>query len=566
MSSQQRLAAFARRVFHRLPSPVQSRLRRLRLRAARVPPQQPAMPVLSVVVVATDAESYLNECLRSLRSQTIKRFEVLVVDNGSTDATAAVAEQAGDADPRFRVIKRPRLGVAASRNAGAQLARGAFLTFVDATDTVPQTAYRTMINMLRQTDSDFAAGSVRTVVRGRKRRPSWSTLSHDLDRPALTLSDFPLALLDTSATNKIFRKDFWDTVVGGFPTLMVNDAPTVVGAMLQAKQFDLLQTISYVQRQRLAPGQLLPDPLTASELQGRLESSWAIWEQLKATGNSTIAGTWLGGWIDGDLGDLATDAHRADAGYRDQLQDAAQQCLALADDTAWRQVRVDRKLRLRLLADGRWTDVEQLVHHTVLYGSIPPTTVRDGRVYAVAAELPSSAGAPLASLELSESQTALSGCVEHITWHDQRLEIQGWAFIRGVDLSTETPDISAAIVEPDTGNSFPCEVTQLNKPAANEWAGFRYQDIAAGGFIVGIDTQHIDCIAGLWQLQLTARAHGVERTGPLQAVAPGGAGHLMWGRDLRPRRHLSRRPKAGSSAWLRGACPSGTGASLAAQH
>jgi CDP-glycerol glycerophosphotransferase len=225
------------------------------------------MPLLSVVVVATDAESYLNECLRSLRSQTIKRFEVLVVDNGSTDATAAVAQQAAVKDPRFKVIRSPRLGVAASRNAGARLARGTFLAFVDATDTVPNTAYRTMINMLRQTGSDFAAGSVRTVVRGRMRRPSWSMLSHDLDRPALTISEFPLAMLDTSATNKIFRKHFWDTMVGGFPTSMTSDAHTIVGAMLQAKQFDLLQTVSYVQRQRLAPGQLLPDPLTASELQ-----------------------------------------------------------------------------------------------------------------------------------------------------------------------------------------------------------------------------------------------------------------------------------------------------------
>ena len=533
MSGQQRLAAFARRIVHRLPSPVQSRLRQLRRRLARVPPQPTVMPLLSVVVVATDAESYLDECLRSLRSQTIKRFEVLVVDNGSTDATAAVAEQAADKDPRFKVIRSPRLGVAASRNAGARLARGTFLAFVDATDTVPHPAYRTMINMLRQTGSDFAAGSVRTVVRGRMRRPSWSTLSHDLDRPALTISEFPLAMLDTSATNKIFRKHFWDTMVGGFPTSMTSDARTIVGAMLRAKQFDLLQTVSYVQRQRLAPGQLLPDPLTASELQSRLESSWAIWEQLKATGNSTIAGTWLGGWIDGDLGDLAADAHRADADYRDQLEEAAQQYLALADDTAWRQVRADRKLRLRLIANGRWTDLEQLVHHTALYGSIPPTTVSDGRVYAAAAELPGSAGAPLLSLELSESQTALSGCVEHITWQDQRLEVHGWAFIRGLDLSTETPELTAALVEPDTGHSHPCEVTQLHKAAANEWAGFRYQDIAPGGFIVGIDTQHLDRIAGRWQLQLTVRAHGVKRTGPLQAVAPGGAGHLMWGRDFR---------------------------------
>jgi CDP-glycerol glycerophosphotransferase len=533
MSSHRRLAALARRVVHRLPDSIQSRARQLRHRLTRVGPPQTSTPLLSVILVATDAESYLNECLHSLRSQTLKRIEVIVVDNGSTDGTAAVADQAADHDPRLRVVRRPRLGVADSRNTGAQLARGRYLAFVDATDTVPRTAYSTMINSLRQTGSDFAAGGVRTVVRGRRRRPSWSSLSHDLDRPALTVSEFPLALLDTSATNKVFRKLFWDTVVGAFPTSTASDADTIVGATLQAKQFDLLQTVSYVQRQRLPPGQLLANPITPSELRARLESSWATWQRLKETGTPTIAGTWLGGLIDGDLGDFAADAHRADASYKDQMHEAAQKCLALADDNAWRQVRVDRKLRLWLVANQRWTDVDQLVHHILLYGSIPRTTVRDGRVYAVAAELPGVAGAPEALLELAESQTALSGCIEHVSWHDQRLEVHGWAFIRGLDLSTETPEFTASIVEPVTGHSFPCDVRQLRKPAANEWAGFRYQDAAPSGFVVSIDTERLDRIAGRWQLQLTVRAHGLKRTGPIQAVAPGGAGHLMWSRDLR---------------------------------
>ena len=112
-------------------------------------------------------------------------------------------------------------------------------------------------------------------------------------------------------------------------------------------------------------------------------------------------------------------------------------------------------------------------------------------------------------------------------------EVHGWAFIRGLDLSSETPELTAALVEPITGYSYPCDVTQLQAPAANEWAGFRYQDVASGGFVVGIDTQRIDCMAGRWQLRLTVRAHGLERTGPIQAVAPGGAGHLMWGRNFR---------------------------------
>ena len=77
---------------------------------------------------------------------------------------------------------------------------------MDASDTVPRTAYANLINSLRQTGSDFAAGSVRTVGLGRRRRPPWTQESHGLDRPALTLADFPIAMLDFSATNRVFRE------------------------------------------------------------------------------------------------------------------------------------------------------------------------------------------------------------------------------------------------------------------------------------------------------------------------------------------------------------------------
>jgi len=534
MSDSPRFAALTRRAANRLPSPVQTALRQLKHRLAGAQQQSgAAAPLLSVVVVATNAESYLSECLHSLRSQTLKRIEVLVVDNGSTDGTAIVAQDLTVNDPRFRVIRRPRLGVTVSRNAGARLAQGRFLAFVDASDTVPRTAYATLISSLRQTGSDFAAGSMRSVSRGRRRRPSWTTTSHDLDRMAQTLSEFPLAMLDTSVANKVFRKHFWDTVVGEFPTSVASASHTMVRATLQARQFDLLQAVSCVQRERLAAGQLLPDPLTTSELQARLEWLWATWQQVIAIDDPTIASAWLGGVIDGELGDLAADAHRADASYRSQLQQAAQRCLALADDAAWRQVRVDRKLRLWLVANQRWTDLEQLIHQVLLYGAIPPTVIQHGRVYAVAAHSSGAADAPVRYLELAESQTALSGCIEHVTWRDQQLEAHGWAFIRGLDLGSETPELTAELVEPITGYSYPCDVTQLQRPAANEWAGFRYQDVATAGFVVGIDTQRIDRIAGRWQLRLTVRAHGLERTGPILAVAPGGAGHLMWGRNLR---------------------------------
>jgi CDP-glycerol glycerophosphotransferase len=529
-----RLTAVARRVAHRLPTPIQSRLRQLVRRFAKglLSGAPVVTPVLSVVVGASNAESYLRECLQSLQSQTLNRLEVIVVDNGSTDGTAAVAYQVAAEDSRFRVLLRPPVAITAARNAGALLARGRFLAFMDATDTMPRTGYASLINSLRQTGSDFAAGAVRTVVRGRRYRPGWTTVTHDLDRPALTLRDFPLAIQDTSTTNRVFRTDFWKLEVGGFPDSADGETLAIVSATLRAKQFDLLQAVSCVRRIRLGAGKLLPDPLTASELGSRLSWLWATWRLLQGSADPTIAACWLGGLIDGDLGDLAADAHRADASYRAGLQKAAQDCLALADETVWQQVRIDRKVRLWLVANERWTDLEQLLQHVALCGSIPRTEVREGRLYAVGEELPGAAAAPAECRELSESQSALSACVEHVAWDGDRLEVHGWGFIRGLDLASEAPELTASLIEPVTGRAYPCDVAQLHKVAANEWSMFRYQDVAAAGFKISVDTGRIERHPGRWQLRLTVRAHDLQRIGPIKAVAPSGSGHLMWGRNL----------------------------------
>jgi CDP-glycerol glycerophosphotransferase len=528
-----RFTAIARGLGHRLPAPIQARLRKLVRKVATKARSSAATPVLSVVVVARNAESYLSECLHSLQSQTLTRLEIIVVDNGSTDSTAAVAQQIATQDQRFRILLRPQADLTAARNTGAIVARGRFLAFVDATDTVPPTAYASLIGALRQTGSDFAAGAVRTVVRGRRHRPGWTTITHDIDRPAITLADHQYAVQDSWATNRVFRTDFWNADVGGFPDAADGASFAMVTATLRARQFDLLQTVSCVRRTRLEPGKLLPEPLAASELDSRLTWLWATWRLLRDSVGPTITAHWLGGLIDGDLGDFAADAHRADAAYRTRLRRAAQDCLASANETVWAQVRIDRKLRLWFVAHGRWTDLEQLLQHVGLYGSIPKTVARGGHVYAVPQDLPGALAAPLECLELSENQTALSACVERVAWQDDQLDVHGWAFIRGLDLGSEAPQLTASLIHPATGVAYPCELVQVRSVAANDWSNFRYQDVAAGGFIIRVDTRLIDRHPGRWQLRLTVRAHGIERTGRVTAVAPGGSGHLMRGRNLR---------------------------------
>ena len=91
-------------------------------------------PRVTVIVAVRDAEATLERALESIRAQSEERWEAIVVDDGSTDATAEVAQRAAGEDGRIRVVRRPAAGVSAARNAGLAAARGAWVLFLDADD------------------------------------------------------------------------------------------------------------------------------------------------------------------------------------------------------------------------------------------------------------------------------------------------------------------------------------------------------------------------------------------------------------------------------------------------
>jgi hypothetical protein len=87
---------------------------------------------VSVVVPLFNKACYIGRALRSIAAQTLSDFEVIVVDDGSTDGGDRIAE--GYADPRFRVVRQPNSGPGAARNRGASEARAPYLAFLDADD------------------------------------------------------------------------------------------------------------------------------------------------------------------------------------------------------------------------------------------------------------------------------------------------------------------------------------------------------------------------------------------------------------------------------------------------
>lgn len=91
--------------------------------------------MVSLIIPIYNASVYLPECLRSLQSQrSPEPLEFILVDDGSTDGSLAIARSAALSDPRIIVIEQPHAGQSAARNRGLEAAKGEYIAFVDADD------------------------------------------------------------------------------------------------------------------------------------------------------------------------------------------------------------------------------------------------------------------------------------------------------------------------------------------------------------------------------------------------------------------------------------------------
>jgi hypothetical protein len=108
----------------------------------------PTSPLVSIVTAAYNAEETLRATLDSVQRQTESDWELIVVDDGSTDSTADIAREYASKDPRIVTISQPNAGTAAARNAGAKRARARWLMSLDADDLIVDTALESQLEFI----------------------------------------------------------------------------------------------------------------------------------------------------------------------------------------------------------------------------------------------------------------------------------------------------------------------------------------------------------------------------------------------------------------------------------
>ena len=121
------------------------------------------MDKISVIVPVYNAEKYLENCINSILTQTYENIELILVNDGSQDASLAICERCVKKYANIKLINKSNEGVIKARKDGMNIAEGKWVAFVDSDDTIDCTMYSEMMNILKENDADMCVLKKYTV-------------------------------------------------------------------------------------------------------------------------------------------------------------------------------------------------------------------------------------------------------------------------------------------------------------------------------------------------------------------------------------------------------------------
>ncbi|HAH70253.1 MAG TPA: hypothetical protein DCL74_00390 [Succinivibrionaceae bacterium] len=117
------------------------------------------MALLSILVPCYNVVRYVRQCLSSIQEQSFKDFEVIIIDDGSTDGTSAIIDEFVEKDRRFKLLRKKNTGYGDSMNRGMAKASGKYLGIVESDDWIEPQMYELLINKAEQFELDLVRGS-----------------------------------------------------------------------------------------------------------------------------------------------------------------------------------------------------------------------------------------------------------------------------------------------------------------------------------------------------------------------------------------------------------------------
>lgn len=202
-------------------------------------------PAVSIILITYNDAKRLVDAITSLREQTLRDIEIIIVDDASTDETAQIVARIQHDDPRitYHRLAVNSGGCSAPRNAGIALARGTWLMFCDSDDRFERHAAKNLLLAVEAADADLGCGVAERVVGERRRR--WREEAHE---PGILtdIEERPRLLYDTICVNKIYRRRWIDQHGIRFPEgVLYEDQVFTMECYLRAERIAVIEQTVY---------------------------------------------------------------------------------------------------------------------------------------------------------------------------------------------------------------------------------------------------------------------------------------------------------------------------------
>lgn len=199
------------------------------------------MPKLSIIIPFYGVEDYIEKCLNSVKNQTYKDFEVILVNDGTKDNSQKIVDRFVKEDKRFKCYKKPNGGLSDARNYGMKYATGKYIAFIDSDDYIDLDLYEKMMDKALTTDADIVEADF-----------IWE-YDHKQVYDYSKVSDLNRLMIDIRvvAWNKLYKKELLDSIGVTFSLgLRYEDVDWCYKIIPYVKKFESVKDtyIHYIQR------------------------------------------------------------------------------------------------------------------------------------------------------------------------------------------------------------------------------------------------------------------------------------------------------------------------------
>ncbi|MGY3703560.1 hypothetical protein BW731_09265 [Vagococcus martis] len=416
---------------------------------------------LSIIVPVYNVSNYLEECLDSLLKQNITDYEVIMVDDGSTDNSYEIVQEYEEKYDHFVGMTKVNQGLGHSRNVGAAMAKGEYITFVDSDDIIPNNSYKEMLETIERTGSDFIIGD---VIRFNSNGQFESTLHNHVFREnyeKISIKTHKELLYDTTAWNKVYRSSFWKEHNFMFPEgMLYEDIPVTIPSHLLAKSVDVLTKTTYLWRARDEGDQSITQQRSSiNNLSDRLKAIQMVWDFMEENQTSKeIKDAFDFKNLNMDFQIYLNYLKEKNPEFNELLIEYLKKYLSHVSETTILELDVIKRLKYQLIKDERIDDFISLIDLETQHDlDKKPYKKGDSFYY----------NYPYIDCLTPEQQVAngtfdIRTRIEKVQWSTPtNLKIEGFAYIYHLDTSKDT-SFSFYLTNEKTG--YCCELTTHYKP------------------------------------------------------------------------------------------------------